>query len=217
MVKQTEGLAYASGISVHQAEEYNMTTGANPATFTNFETSLITPVASTVSTTVMGIIEGTGLKPHNSIGAHKSAALLRLVLHSHRRQRPMDPASRLCIVLLLEMVTAANPASTRATVLLEQAHGIEVDAVSGLFRPRDREWMAKERSSHWSNMLLSSRVYFDSSMKDIFRMDSSRIVALFKAVCPGMVPKNRDAPDAIVPPKRLAISSMCVRTVQHHE
>ncbi|KAG6953624.1 hypothetical protein JG687_00012289 [Phytophthora cactorum] len=133
------------------------------------------------------------------------------------RKSAMDPASRLCIVLLLEMVTAANPASTRATVLLEQAHGIEVDAVSGLFRPRDREWIAKERSSHWSNMLLSSRVYFDSSMKDIFRMDSSRIVALFKAVCPGMVPKNRDAPDAIVPPKRLAISSMCVRTVQHHE
>ncbi|KAG3118251.1 hypothetical protein PI125_g3074 [Phytophthora idaei] len=106
MVKQTEGLAYASGISVHQAEEYNMTTGANPATFTNFETSLITPVASTVLTT---IIEGTGLKPHNSIGAHKSAALLRLVLHSHRRQRPMDPASRLCIVLLLEMVTPRRP------------------------------------------------------------------------------------------------------------
>ncbi|KAF1793407.1 hypothetical protein GQ600_460 [Phytophthora cactorum] len=119
------------------------------------------------------IIEGTGLKPHNSIGAHKSAALLRLVLHSHRRQRP--------------------------------AHEIKVDAVSGLFRPRDREWIAKERSSHWSNLLFSSRVYFDSSMKDMFRMDSSSIVALFKAVCPGMVPKNRDAPDAIVPPKRLAI------------
>ncbi|KAF1777995.1 hypothetical protein PC129_g5729 [Phytophthora cactorum] len=116
----------------------------------------------------------------------------------------MDPASRPCIVLLLEMVTAANPASTRATALLEQAHGIEMDVLSGLFRPRDREWITKERSSHWLNMLFSSRLYFDSSMKGLFCMDSSSIVALFKAVFSGMVP-NRDAPDAIVPPKRLAI------------
>jgi hypothetical protein len=53
-------------------------------------------------------------------------------------------------------------------------------------------------------MLFSSRMYFDSSMKQLFRMDSISIAGLVRAVCSGMI-SIREARDAIAPPKRLAV------------
>ncbi|KAE9127104.1 hypothetical protein PF006_g16574 [Phytophthora fragariae] len=148
-----------------------------------------------------------GSPPHYQICAGPTAFsphTVALHLAAYRQTSKMNPADRLIIVLLMEMLSGDTSAPAAASNLLNQAHELEVAFVTGLLAPQHREWLAKERSGHWAHMLFSSRLYFDSSMKELFRMDSSSIAALFKAVCPGMVP-TRDAPDAVVPPKRLAV------------
>ncbi|OWZ19853.1 Heat shock protein70 [Phytophthora megakarya] len=53
-------------------------------------------------------------------------------------------------------------------------------------------------------MLFSSRIYFDGSMTNLFRMDSSTIDALIRTVCPHLT-TARKAPDAVLPPLRVAV------------
>ncbi|KAE9095785.1 hypothetical protein PF010_g16575 [Phytophthora fragariae] len=128
-----------------------------------------------------------GSPPHYQICAGPTAFsphTVALHLAAYRQTSKMNPADRLIIVLLMEMLSGDTSAPAAASNLLNQAHELEVAFVTGLLAPQHREWLAKERSGHWAHMLFSSRLYFDSSMKELFRMDSSSIAALFKAVCP---------------------------------
>ncbi|KAF4134755.1 DDE superfamily endonuclease [Phytophthora infestans] len=67
-----------------------------------------------------------------------------------------------------------------------------------------RDCVAKPRSRHWATMLFSSRLYFDTSVKGLFRMDSSSFAALHQAICPHLV-VHRDASDVVDPPMRLSV------------
>ncbi|KAG1697404.1 hypothetical protein DVH05_016279 [Phytophthora capsici] len=73
-----------------------------------------------------------------------------------------------------------------------------------LLTPAYRDCVAKPRSRHWATMLFSSRLYFDTSVKDLFRMDSSSFSALHQAICPHLV-VHRDATDVVDPPMRLSV------------
>lgn len=94
-----------------------------------------------------------------------------------------DVSVRLVIALLVDMLMTPSPASNWTLKLVQRWHRLEVHTIAELFAPGHREWIAKERGNHWSKLLFSSRVYFDCSMKELFRMNSSSIASLHKALC----------------------------------
>ncbi|KAG1686544.1 hypothetical protein DVH05_006446 [Phytophthora capsici] len=92
----------------------------------------------------------------------------------------------------------------QARHLIQQAYQVELDVIAEVAASKDREILAKQRSSHWAKMLFSSRIYFDGSMSNLFRMDSSTIDALIRTVTPHLT-TGRMAPDAVLPPVRVAV------------
>lgn len=88
-----------------------------------------------------------------------------------KRSRPMNVG--LLLMLLLEGIPPPAGMGGQARHLIQQAYQAELDVIAEVAAPKDREILAKQRSSHWAKMLFSSRIYFDGSMSNLFRMDSS--------------------------------------------
>ncbi|ETO77923.1 hypothetical protein F444_06960 [Phytophthora nicotianae P1976] len=87
----------------------------------------------------------------------------------------------LLLMLLLEGIPPPAGMGGQARHLIQQAYQAELEVIAAVAAPDDREILAKQRSSHWAKMLFSSRIYFDGSMSNLFRMDSSTIDALIRA------------------------------------
>ncbi|GMF53995.1 unnamed protein product [Phytophthora fragariaefolia] len=91
----------------------------------------------------------------------------------------MDGQSRAVLLAwLIDMITEPAQESASALKVLHRLEGVEEVVVSELVIPKYRDVIAKKRSSHWSMMLFSSQVFYDASMKDLFRLDFRMMACL---------------------------------------